>query len=221
VKPKRLPRIVVFAKAPQPGLAKTRLIPALGAGGAAALARRMLDHTVQQALAACAGPVELCMSPAPADPAWQDIHLPDAVARTAQGEGDLGQRMARAVQRVTTEQRQPLLLMGADCPGLTAAHLSEAAAQLAQHDAVLLPVADGGYVLVGLKTPCPELFTHMPWSTSAVAAETLRRMAALGLRVWQGPQLHDIDEAADLAHLPIGFANDNVYPLPVGRLSAA
>ena len=70
---------------------------------------------------------------------------------------------------------------------------------------MLLPVANGGYVLIGLKSPCPELFTAMPWSTSAVAAETLRRMTALGLRVWQGPQLHDIDEAADLTHLPAGF----------------
>jgi uncharacterized protein len=199
------PRLVIFAKAPQAGLAKTRLIPALGAAGAAALARRMLEHTVQQALAARAGPVELCMSPAPTDPTWQDIHLPEAVARTAQGEGDLGQRMDRAVRRVTTQLHQPLLLMGADCPGLTTARFNEAAEQLAQHDAVLLPVADGGYVLIGLKAPCPELFTQMPWSTPAVAAETLRRLAGLGLRVWQGPQLHDIDEAADLAHLPAGF----------------
>jgi uncharacterized protein len=215
------PRLVIFAKAPQTGLAKTRLIPALGAEGAAALARRMLDHTIEQALAACAGPVELCMSPAPGDPAWQDIHLPDAVARSAQGEGDLGQRMARAVQRVTTEQRQAVLLMGADCPGLAAAHLREAAAQLAQHDAVLVPVADGGYVLIGLKAPCPELFTQMPWSTPAVAAETLRRMAALGLRAWQGPQLHDIDEAADLAHLPAGFASAEDLRFPAGWVRAA
>jgi uncharacterized protein len=221
VKRNVMPRLVIFAKAPQAGLAKTRLIPALGAEGAAALARRMLEQTMHQALAACAGRVELCMSPAPADPAWQGMALPEAVARTAQGEGDLGQRMARAVQRVTTEQHQPLLLMGADCPGLSAAHLSEAAEQLAQHDAVLLPVADGGYVLIGLKAPCPELFTRMPWSTSAVAAETLRRMAALGLRVWQGPQLQDIDEAADLAHLPAGFASAEDLRFPAGWVRAA
>ena len=210
-----MPRIVIFAKAPQAGLAKTRLIPALGAQGAAALARRMLDHSLQQALAARVGPVELCMSPAPDAPAWQGIDLPEAVARSAQGEGDLGQRMASAVQRVTTQHRQPVLLMGSDCPGLTAAHLSEAAAQLAQHEAVLLPVADGGYVLIGLKAPCPELFANMPWSTSAVADQTLRRMAALGLRVWLGPQLNDIDEPADLAQLPAGFANTKDFQFPV------
>lgn len=197
-------RLVIFAKAPQPGAVKTRLIPALGAEGAAALARRMLSHTLQQALAAGVGPVELCMSPAPGDAAWQSVALPTAVVRTAQDEGDLGQRMASAVARIT-RQRQSVLLFGTDCPALTATHLAEAARQLAQHDAVLLPVADGGYILIGLKAPCPELFTDMPWSTSAVAAETQRRMAALDLRVWQGPTLHDIDEAADLTHLPLNL----------------
>jgi rSAM/selenodomain-associated transferase 1 len=195
--------LVIFSKAPQPGAAKTRLIPALGAEGAARLARRMLAHTLQQALAAGAGPVELCMSPAPGDRAWHGVELPAGVTCTAQGEGDLGQRMASAVARVT--RQGPVLLFGTDCPALTAAHLMEADRQLARHDAVLLPVADGGYILIGLKAPCPELFTDMPWSTPAVAAETLRRMATLGLRVWQGPVLHDIDEPTDLAHLPPEF----------------
>ena len=198
-------RLVIFAKAPQPGAVKTRLIPALGPEGAAALARRMLTHVLQEALAAHVGLVELCMSPDADDPAWRDVAVPDAVARTSQGEGDLGARMAGAVRRVTLGQHQPVLLMGADCPGLTAARIGEAARQLQAHDAVLVPTADGGYVLIGLKSPCPELFSDMPWSTSAVAAETLRRMAALGLKVWLGPQLHDMDEPADLAHLPAGF----------------
>ena len=198
-----MPRLVIFAKAPQPGMAKTRLIPALGAEGAADLARRMLAHTLRQALEAGVGPVELCMSPAPDDVAWQDFTLPKSVTRTDQGVGDLGQRMARVTLRVT--RRQPVLLMGSDCPGLTAAHISEAARQLQAHDAVLMPVADGGYALIGVKSPCPELFTAMPWSTAVVAAETLRRMVAMGLHVWQGPRLRDIDEPADLAHLPDGF----------------
>lgn len=196
--------LVIFAKAPQPGAAKTRLIPALGAEGAADLARCMLSHTQAQALAAGAGPVELCMSPAPGDKAWHGVALPAGMTCTAQGEGDLGQRMARAVARVTGQQ-QSVLLFGTDCPALTAARIAEAGRQLARHDAVLLPVADGGYILIGLKTPCPDLFTDMPWSTPAVAAETLHRMAALGLRVWQGPTLHDIDEPADLARLPLDF----------------
>ncbi len=198
-------RLVIFAKAPQPGAVKTRLIPALGADGAAALARAMLDHTLQQALAAGLDAVELCMSPAPGDPAWHGAAPPAGVTCTAQGEGDLGERMDRAMRRALPFPSGPVLLIGTDCPALDSAQLREAARQLAQHDAVLQPVADGGYVLIGLQAPCPAIFTDMAWSTSTVTADTLQRLAALGLRVWLGPVLHDIDEAADLAHLPAGF----------------
>lgn len=199
------PRLVVFTKAPVPGNAKTRLIPALGAAGAAVLAHRMLVHTLQHALAAHVESVELCMSPAPGHAAWQDVTLPKGLQCTTQGEGDLGERMAAAIERVTRRHHQPVLLMGTDCPGLAAELISEAACQLQTHDAVIVPVADGGYALIGLKSPCPELFTRMPWSTSTVAKKTLRRLAALGLSVWQGPVLHDIDEPADLHHLPFYF----------------
>ncbi len=205
-------QIVIFAKAPQPGQVKTRLIPALGAEGATTLARRMLAHTLQEALAANVGEVELCMSPAPADPAWRSVYLDGNVQQIGQGDGDLGARMARAVARITqqpgslatpptTSSGRSVLLIGTDCPFMTAPLLKQAAQQLEEHDAVLLPAHDGGYVLLGLKSPCPELFEHMPWSTSVVAVETLRRMATLNMRVWQGPTLHDIDEPADLQHV--------------------
>ena len=198
-------RLVIFAKAPQAGLAKTRLIPALGAAGAADLARQMLAHTLAQALTAGAQTVELCMSPAAGDPAWRGVALPGSVELSAQGEGGLGERMNRAMNRALTQQAA-VLLMGSDCPALSAAHMAEAAAQLKHHDAVLIPAADGGYVLIGLKAPCPGVFAPMAWSTSVVAAETLRRLAALGLSVWLGPTLHDIDDAADLVHLPDTFS---------------
>ncbi|WP_413894511.1 DUF2064 domain-containing protein, partial [Candidatus Skiveiella danica] len=99
--PPNAPRVVVFAKAPLPGRAKTRLIPALGAEGAARLARRMLGHALAQAMAARVGAVELCMSPGPEDAAWHGVELLDRVQCTDQGDGDLGARMARAVHRVT------------------------------------------------------------------------------------------------------------------------
>lgn len=200
-------RLVIFAKAPQPGAVKTRLIPALGADGAAALARAMLAHTLQQALTAGLDAVELCLSPAPGDPAWHGVLLPSGVTCTAQGDGDLGERMDRAMQRALTLHAGPVLLIGTDCPELDSSHLREAARQLAHHDAVLQPVADGGYILIGLRAPCPAIFRHMAWSTSSVATDTLQRLTALGLSVWLGPVLHDIDEAADLAHLPAGFTS--------------
>lgn len=203
--PTAVARIVIFAKAPVPGAVKTRLISALGAVGAAALARRMLDHALRQALAAGDGPVELCMSPAPGDVAWQGIELPAGVESTAQGDGDLGRRMDGAVRRVSARHGRPALLIGSDCPALTGQEIGQAVARLDDHDLVIVPAADGGYVLIGLRSPCSPLFTDMPWSTSAVCGETLRRAATLGLKVWLGPRLHDIDEPADLALLPAGF----------------
>jgi rSAM/selenodomain-associated transferase 1 len=213
--PLNTPRLVVFAKAPLAGMAKTRLIPALGAEGAARLAQRFLDHALAQALQAQVGAVELCMSPGPDDAAWQGVELPESVQCTDQGEGDLGERMARVVHRVTSEpQGQPILLMGTDCPALTAEVIAEATRQLACHDAVLVPVADGGYVLLGLRVECSEVFAAMPWSTPAVAAETLRRLALRGLRLWLGPTLHDIDEPADLFYLPRAWNFRSDWPIP-------
>lgn len=194
--------VVVLAKAPRPGQVKTRLMPVLGAVGAATLARTMLRHTLHQALAAKLGAVTLCMSPDPESSAWHGVDLPSAVQRCAQGGGDLGARMARAVVHALRAHAGGVLLIGTDCPALTTAQLQEAAYALRTHDAVLLGAHDGGYVLLGLKAPCPALFTDMPWSTDAVARLTLQRLAALGARTWQGPLLHDIDAPQDLQHLP-------------------
>lgn len=199
-------RIVIIAKAPQAGTCKTRLIPALGADGAAALAAKMLRHTVQTAITAQLGPVELCAAPSAAHPLWGQLHFPSELHWSDQGEGDLGQRMARAAER-TLASGEPLLLIGSDCPALTAAHLQDAAGGLQYADASLFPTVDGGYALLGLTKMQPELFNDMPWSTAVVARLTLARLAAARLRVHIGPTLHDIDEPEDLAHLPAEFVD--------------
>lgn len=209
-------RIIVFAKAPRPGLAKTRLIPALGAAGAAALAARMLAHTLDQALASGVGVVELCAAPAPGDAVWQGVELPVGLALTAQGEGDLGERMARAAQRAgesgesgesgeAGESCAGVLLVGTDCPALDAACLRRAAGALRAADAVIAPTADGGYALLGLRRFDASLFADIAWSTPTVAATTLARLEALGWSCARLPLLHDIDEPADLVHLPPGW----------------
>lgn len=195
-------RILVFAKAPLPGRVKTRLIPALGAEGAARLAAEMLERALAQARAAGVGPVELCMSPAPGHPDWAVIPLAPDLHASDQGSGDLGERMARAAKR-HLDNDTAVLLTGTDCPDLTARRLSEAARRLADHDAVMHPAEDGGYVLLGLNAFAAELFADMPWSTPRVARLTRARMAALGWRVWVGETLRDIDEPADLAGRPI------------------
>lgn len=194
-------RIVIIAKAPQPALAKTRLIPALGAKGAADLARHMLVHTLDKALAANIGTVELCVTPAPADPVWQTLPIPDVAHWSDQGDGDLGERMARAAQRVT-DGGESVVLIGTDCPELSVDHLRQACNELQYADASLFPTADGGYALLGLNHFDPSLFTDIAWSTDTVAFQTLCRLGRLGWSVESHAKLHDIDEPTDLKWLP-------------------
>lgn len=198
------PQIILFAKCPQPGQVKTRLIPALGAQGAATLAQRMLIHTLGEALQAGLGGVELCVSPAPSDPAWQSVIPPalcDGVRWQDQGEGDLGERLARAAARLSAAA-QGMLFIGSDCPALNADILRQAAAQLDTHDAVLIPSTDGGYVLLGLRHGHASLFTDIAWSTARVAETTRERLRALGWHWAELPALRDVDEPADLTCLP-------------------
>jgi len=193
-------RTVIFAKAPLPGLAKTRLIPALGAQGAADLARRFLLRAVQEAHSANLGPVELCVTPAPTEEVWRTLPLPAAVQWTDQGEGDLGERMARAAQRVL-DCGEAVLLTGTDCPELKAAQLQQAAAALKRSDATLVPAFDGGYVLLGLNRFHRSLFEGIAWSTDSVATETVQRLKQLEWSVQYLPMLHDIDQPEDLKWL--------------------
>lgn len=197
-------RIVIIAKAPIAGFAKTRLIPALGADGAARLARRMFEHTVRSALDAAVGAVELCVAPTLHDPVWRTLNVPEGTEWSDQGEGDLGARMARAARRTITRGEE-VLLIGTDCPALTVAHLQDACRALRDHDASLVPTTDGGYALLGLNRFDPRLFADIPWSTATVAAATLCRIEQLGWTVVSHPPLHDIDEPADLDWLPPGW----------------
>ena len=193
-------RTIIFAKAPQAGFAKTRLIPALGAQGAADLARQMLFSTLRAALQAEVGTVELCVTPDIPDAAWQGIALPEGIVISTQGAGDLGVRMARASQR-TLLNGSPVLLIGTDCIEMSASLLREAAHALNTHDAIIHCTLDGGYALLGFKQYSASLFDDMPWSTDAVASTTLSRIGQLGWNVKVGCVLHDVDEPRDLKYL--------------------
>lgn len=187
-----------------PGLAKTRLNSVLGASGAADLAKKLLKHCIAQAIAADVGPVELCAAPSAQHPIWRELVIPDSVSWSEQGEGDLGERLARATQHVTS-QGEAVLLIGTDCPDLTATKLRAAAAALNQHDACLHPVSDGGYALLGLCQHLPSLFSNMPWSTASVAELTRQRILAEDWTLKELELLHDIDEPQDLQWLPTGW----------------
>jgi len=193
-------RTILLAKAPLPGQVKTRLIPALGTGGAAALAAAMLERTAAIALEAALGPVELCVAPSRDLPVWQELRLPRDLQWSDQGEGDLGERMARAARR-GLEAGGPVLLIGTDCPDLGVNQLRAAAEALQENDGVLVPTWDGGYALLGMGRFEPSLFDAMPWSTPAVLAQTRLRLAAAGWSWQELRTLADIDTPSDLAVL--------------------
>lgn len=195
--------IIIFAKFPAHGMAKTRLQPALGVEGAAAIAKKLLLHSIEQALAT-GFTVELCVSPAPTDPCWQDLELPANLQWSAQAQGDLGLRMLMASQNALNDFDK-VLLMGTDCPDLIVEQLQSAAQQLEQHDTVMIPAFDGGYVLLGFKQVDASLFANITWSTSSVAAVTQQRIKALDWSLALLDPLVDIDEPDDLQYLPSGW----------------
>jgi rSAM/selenodomain-associated transferase 1 len=196
-------RIIIFAKAPLPGLAKTRLIPALGAEGAAELARQMLADTLSAAITARVGPVELCVTPPIHDPAWHGFKPGPDVVISDQGDGDLGKRMCGAALR-TLQQGQPALLIGTDCAEMSTKLLQQAAAWLANSDAAIHPTLDGGYALLGLTVFDEQLFSGIAWSTDTVAATSIAKMGAAGWRIHIGATLHDVDTPDDLRWLRDG-----------------
>jgi rSAM/selenodomain-associated transferase 1 len=194
--------LIVFAKAPVPGQAKTRLARVIGAQAAAALAARMLDHTLAQAVMADIGSVELCGTPDAAHPLLAAAAERAGVVLTAQGEGGLGERMARAFERGLADYER-VLMVGTDCPLLGADDIREAAQRLvAPLRAVFRPADDGGYILIGLRRFDPSLFQAIAWSSPEVMPVTRQRLRRLAWRWWEGAPLVDIDEATNLAYLP-------------------
>lgn len=193
-------QIAIMAKAPIPGLAKTRLIPTLGAMGAARLQRRLTRMTVRCALDARLGAVTVWCTPDSRHRFFRALKQTSGVELLVQPGGDLGARMHTAFRVHCV--RGPLLVVGTDCPVLHPEHLREAAqALIAGNDAVFHPAEDGGYALVGLRAPQPALFADMPWSTDRVMPETRVRAHAEGLRVREFETLWDVDLPAQLERL--------------------
>jgi glycosyltransferase A (GT-A) superfamily protein (DUF2064 family) len=174
--------VVVFAREPRAGRVKTRLIPRLGAEGAARLHARLVRRTLRTARAARLGEVRL----------WG--------LRRQRG-ADLGARMAHALA-VNLRRAPRVILVGADAPALQPAHLRRAARWLAGGaDAVFGPVEDGGYALVALRRPAAALFQGVDWGSARVMAQTRTRLAALGWRWRELPELWDVDRPGDLERL--------------------
>ncbi len=196
-------RLILFAKRPLAGLAKTRLVPVLGESGALSLYRAML----LDALATCASlarpgrPVEVSF-----DRAWTPrppFDRPcERLERTAQGPGDLGERLLRAARRAGRAGSRATVFLGADAPTLAAGCVEAAFEALAGGaDVVLGPATDGGYVLIGVAGPFASPFEDIPWGTPAVLDRTRERVLDAGLRLAEVPGGDDVDDGDDLARL--------------------
>jgi len=195
-------RVLVFAKAPTPGRVKTRLTPALDERAAAELHRQLVARTLRTATAAALGPVGLCCAPDAQDAFFVECAQEFGLSLHDQGEGDLGARMARALE-FALHDGSPALLIGSDCPALSLEYLRAAAdACSGDSDAVFGPAEDGGYVLVGLaRRPPAQLFENMNWGNANVMHETRLRLKGLGWRWTELATLWDVDRPEDLPRL--------------------
>jgi hypothetical protein len=194
--------LIIFTRYPEPGKAKTRLIPALGAEGAAELHRRMTEHTIGQArylaqhypvsisVYFTGGTVEQMQ-----DWLGQDLHY------RAQSAGGLGDRLIDAFQNEFDHGATSAIAIGTDCPELNAALLTTGFEKLKSNDVVLGVASDGGYYLIGLRHPIPELFHQISWSTDIVFQQTLEIVQRLNLSIATLPMLNDIDRPEDLVNL--------------------
>ncbi len=183
-------KLIVFVKAPRPGLVKTRLAGALGAA-AACQAYRQLVETLLRNLASLPE-VELRFTP---DDAAKEIRpwVQAGWNSRPQGEGDLGRRLQAAFREAFAEGAGRVVIIGSDCPEVAATDIREAWAGLNRYDMVVGPASDGGYWLIGLRQPQPPLFEGIAWSTATVLAETLQRAKAANLRVQLLRILADVD----------------------------
>lgn len=192
-------RVVVMARAPIAGQAKTRLIAALGADAAARLQARLTRRALSTAIAAEIGVVSLFCAPDAGHPFFRQCAEDFGVELANQHGSDLGQRMADAFRRLLPDG--PVILIGSDCPALSAADLQAAWDALQFDDVVLTPAQDGGYVLIGLRRFAPRLFEEISWGSSAVLAQTRQRLVELSWRWDELPARWDVDRPEDVERL--------------------
>ncbi len=198
--PARAPLLAVFAKEPAPGEVKTRLAAAIGAQRATQVYRELTTTTLRHAESArrtgVVSEIEIWCAPDSHSPYFRGLAATFDASLRPQCTGNLGERMAQAIEGALTHT-PAILLIGTDCPLLDARSLADAGRLLADHDAVLGPAEDGGYVLVGARRPLP--FIDIRWSSPHAFADTASGFSRAGLRWAALPMAWDIDDAAGLA----------------------
>ncbi|MEE3718350.1 TIGR04283 family arsenosugar biosynthesis glycosyltransferase [Tumidithrix elongata RA019] len=209
--------LIVFARYPEIGKVKTRLIPALGAEAATSLYKEMAEHTLEQARTLRQNRESLSIQVwfTGGNETQMQAWLGNDLAYHIQIEGDLGDRMAHALQSAIAQGYQSVAIVGTDCPELDAKILDRGFRELQEQELVLGPAKDGGYYLIGLQRFVPELFAEIPWSTSEVFQRTVEIAERLGLTRFDLPSLSDIDTKADVAIWEcVKLAKDAAQNLP-------
>ena len=192
-------RLMVFTRYPSPGNTKTRMIPALGAEGAAELQRRLTEHTMGQVRRLRERHnMDICVLFAGGDGARMREWLGRDVSYAPQGEGDLGERMRQAFCQAFDGGLPRAVIIGTDCPGLTATVMQRAFEALRHSDVVFGPARDGGYYLIGLRRLAPELFDAIDWGTESVLQQSLEAAERRGRAMMLLDPLYDVDRPGDL-----------------------
>jgi rSAM/selenodomain-associated transferase 2/rSAM/selenodomain-associated transferase 1 len=213
-----LPRIILMLKYPQPGLVKTRLVPALGEQRACELYRALVRHTLREVERFTAHErvsIQVRIAGAP-DCEIARQWLGAEMLFAPQGDGDLGQRMERAVQEAFEKGGPAAIVIGADCPELAAGHLAAALRVLERKDVVLGPAADGGYYLIGMRRLLPEPFRGIEWGSERVLDQTLAALRQARVECELLDTLHDIDRAEDL---PFWAETNSAKAMGSGKVS--
>ncbi len=201
-------KLILFTRYPVAGHTKTRLIPALGAEGAADLQRQMTERTLRTAEnLAAESQLELEIRHAGGSGEQMKNWLGPHLIYREQGAGDLGEKMSRAMTEAFQAGYHQVTVIGADCPGLSPEILANGFSRLADHSLVLGPAADGGYYLLGLARPCPGLFSNRSWGSNLLLSETMTAAKKLALKFYLLEELADVDRPEDLKHF-----GDYPYP---------
>lgn len=198
--------LVIFAKAPIAGQVKTRLCPPLTPDEAATLHGSFVLDTLERTKAAVSTfklPLDryLACAPSSTHVFFKIMEERQGVRVIDQVGDDLGSRMNQAFDALFKQGYKRVLIVGTDAPSLPLEYYKHAITLLETHDLVLGPALDGGYYLIGLTRPIPDLFTGIPWSTEQVLALTQEKAGALGLKTALLAPWRDVDTIADLQAL--------------------
>jgi uncharacterized protein len=189
--------IIIMAKQPQIGRTKTRLYTALSPQHAVEFSEALLLDSIDLVSGLSWSDLALAITPPGSGHYFQAITPAGTRLVPVAGE-NIGQCLAQATSALFSMGYRKALALNSDSPSLPADYLMQAADQLAQVDLVLGPAYDGGYYLVGMSRPYPEIFEGIAWSTEQVLAQTLERAQELGLSTALIPPWHDVDTPIDL-----------------------